>query len=72
MKKSKRILALLGVILLVGMYLATLIFALMENENASDLLMASILCTIAVPVLLYGYILLCRVFNHKNDNDPDA
>ena len=46
MKKTKRILAIIGIIILAGMYLSTLVFALMKHENASDMLMASIACTI--------------------------
>jgi uncharacterized BrkB/YihY/UPF0761 family membrane protein len=67
MKKTKRILALIGVILLVGMYLSTLIFALMKNENASNMLMASIVCTVIVPVLLYAYTLMYRVLKDRNE-----
>ena len=67
MKKTKRILALIGVILLVGMYLSTLIFALIKNENASNMLMASIVCTVIVPVLLYAYTLMYRVLKDRNE-----
>lgn len=37
MKKTKRILAIIGIIILAGMYLSTLVFALMKHENASDM-----------------------------------
>lgn len=68
MKKIKRILALIGAILLVCMYLSTLLFALTKNENAHNLLMASIACTIIFPVLLYAYTLVYKVL--KKDS-PD-
>jgi len=67
MKKTKRILALTGAILLAGMYLSTLVFALMKNENASNMLMASIVCTVIVPVLLYAYTLMYRVLKDRNE-----
>lgn len=69
MKKTKRILALIGVILLVGMYVSTLIFALMKHENAANMLMASIVCTVIVPVLLYAYTLMYRVLDHRDRKD---
>ena len=69
MKKTKRILALAGVILLVGMYLLTLILAIMQNEFAQALFRASFACTFIIPVLLYAYMLFYRV-NHK-DQDED-
>lgn len=61
MKKTKRILALIGALLLFAMYASTLVFALSGSENAESMLMASIACTIIVPVLLYAYILVYRV-----------
>lgn len=74
MKKTKRILALIGVVLLAGMYVSTLVFALMKHENASNMLMASILCTVIIPVLLYAYTLIYRVLNRRNnetENDKE-
>lgn len=61
MKKTKQILALSGAVLLLGMYAATLVFALIGSDNALKLLKASIACTILVPVLLYAYILVYRI-----------
>ena len=58
MKNAKRILALAAAILLFGMYLSTLIFALIGSPHSIDLLWASIACTIVLPVLLYGYMLV--------------
>ena len=46
MKKAKRILALIGVIFLVAMYLSTLIFSLIDSPLASDLLKGSVAATI--------------------------
>ena len=66
MNKLKRILAFLGVILLVGMYGSTLIFALMDHPAAKGLLMGSIYCTIAVPVLLYAMTLVTKHLRDKN------
>ena len=50
MKNAKRILALAAAILLFGMYLSTLIFALIGSPHSIDLLWASIACTIVLPV----------------------
>ena len=61
--KLKRILALIGAVLLLLLYLSTLVFALMKNQLADDLLKISVACTIIIPVLLYGYMLIYRVLN---------
>lgn len=68
MKKRKQILALAGAVLLAALYLSTLVFALMKSSLAADLLKVSLICTVIIPVLLYGYILIYRVLN-KSDHD---
>lgn len=67
MKKRKRILALAGAVLLALLYLSTLVFALMKSALAADLLKASLVCTVIIPVLLYGYILVYRVLNKSEE-----
>lgn len=62
---AKRIAALAGIVLLLGMYASTLIFALMGGPNAQALLMGSIYCTIAVPILLYGMSLVAKSLKGK-------
>lgn len=58
MKKSKRIMALIGAILLVLLYVSTLIFAFIDSVVSQKLLMAAIAATILLPVLvIYLYTL---------------
>ncbi len=61
----KRILALAGVILLLFMYGATMFFALSGSPSADGWFKASIFCTIAVPVLLYAYMLVYRYLKNR-------
>ena len=61
MKKIKRILALLGAIVLAGLYVSTIFCALSANENFMDMLMASIYATVVVPVLLWAYSFVYRL-----------
>ena len=70
MKKAKRILALLGSIVLCLMYLSTLIFAVSDNPAAMGLFKLSIAFTILIPVLLYVFLLFYRL-SHKNDDDQN-
>lgn len=69
MKNAKRILALIAAVLLFGMYLSTLIFALIGSPHSIDLLWASVACTIVLPVLLYGYMLVFRLTQHDVPSD---
>lgn len=74
MKNAKRILAFIAAVLLFGMYLSTLIFALIGSPHSTDLLWASVACTIVLPVLLYGYMLVFRLTRHDipSDDSPDS
>ncbi|MCD7764043.1 MAG: DUF1418 family protein [Lachnospiraceae bacterium] len=70
MQRIKRIAAMIGVILLVGMYVATLVLALSSNPQAQNLLMASIVCTVVVPVLIYAMELVARVLGPSDKEEP--
>ena len=59
-RKIKRIVALLGVIILVGLYLATLILAFVDPTEAQNWLKAAVVCTIILPVFFYAYLLIYR------------
>lgn len=61
MKKTKRILALTGAALLILLYISTLVFALIDSPLTDGLLAASVGATILIPVLLYGFLLFCRL-----------
>lgn len=66
MKKMKRILALIGVVLLAGLYLATLVFALIGSPQAYGLFRVCVVLTVIVPVLLYAYMLLARALKKED------
>ncbi|MBQ6369055.1 MAG: hypothetical protein IJJ17_03150 [Parasporobacterium sp.] len=51
--KAKRILALIGIIILAGLYITTLLLAVFGNENTQSWFMASIACTVIVPIMLW-------------------
>lgn len=66
MQRIKRILAFIGAFLLLGMYGVTLFFGLTANPASQNMLIASIACTIIVPCLLYGMILVTRVLDNRD------
>lgn len=69
MQKAKRILALLGIVILVGMYVITFILGLTASPATKIMLMASIACTIVLPCLLYGMMVMARVLGEKKDEE---
>mgnify|MGYP004547813401 FL=1 len=72
-QKLKRILALGAVIIILLLYAATFVLSLLPGNQAKDLLMVSIVATVVIPVLLYIYLWLFRLFkgDGKDQNDPE-
>lgn len=52
---AKRIVALIGIVILAGMYIVTLVLAILNNDLTSRFFTASIICTVVVPVLIWVY-----------------
>jgi fucose permease len=72
MKKIKQILALLGVILLVGLYVATLVCAVLDRSETMSMFRASLFATVVVPVLLWIYIFIYRLITKNDRDDKDS
>ena len=53
MKKGKQILAIIGIILLVVLYLSTLVCAITDNTGTMKMFKASIFATFVIPVLIW-------------------
>lgn len=53
MKKPKQILAIIGVVILVGLYVLTIVAALLDNPQTFKLLGASIGATVIIPVIIW-------------------
>ena len=60
LKKIKRMLAFTGIILLLGLYAATLIPSFMASPAANALFIASLVCTGFIPVAIYIFIWLLK------------
>ncbi len=70
MKKVRQILAILGIVLLAGMYIATIVCALSASENFMNMLMASIYATIVIPVLIWAITFIYKLAK-KEDNKEE-
>ena len=67
MQRLRQILAIIGIILLVGMYVLTIFAAVFDNTKTMSYLTASIAATILVPFTLW--LLNIMIQNKKNDQD---
>lgn len=71
MKKVKQILAILGVVLLLGLYVITLIMAVTDNTSALSMLEASVVATILIPILMWAYSFIYRLLKKYYGSDKD-
>lgn len=69
MKTLQRIFALAGAVLLAGLYIVTLVLALMHSELAGALFRASFAFTILLPVLLYAMTLVYRLLKDRYEKE---
>lgn len=67
MEKGKRILALVGAILLVGLYIFALIAGLTSSPDTVNILMAALFCTIVLPVLIWAYTFIYKLVHKKEE-----
>ncbi|MFI3208183.1 MAG: hypothetical protein R3Y40_03500 [Eubacteriales bacterium] len=74
MKKTKRILAIIGIILLVALYLITLIFAFIDTTTSLVFFKTAIGATIFFPVMLYIMTVAYRLTggNSRFQDDDDS
>ena len=70
MKKAKQILAIIGVILLVALYVTTLIFAITDNTGTMSMFGASVVATVVITVLIWAYTFIIRLL--KKPYGPDS
>lgn len=71
MKKVKQILAILGVVLLLGLYVITLIMAVTDNTSTLSMLEASVVATILIPILMWAYSFIYRLLKKYYGSDKD-
>ena len=72
--KLKQLLALLAIVILVGMYALTVLFAIFDNPATMRLLAASLAMTILVPTLMWIikiFVGLSSPSKDKDDNSAD-
>ncbi len=69
MKKTpilKRVLALIGVLILAGLYLTTFLLGVFGSAETTRFFMASVVLTVLIPVLFYGILLIAKVLSRLN------
>lgn len=68
--KFKRILAWIGIIFLISMYIITLFMAIFDKSATASWFMASIFSTIVIPIILWIYI-KCYEWSKRNSSSDE-
>ena len=69
MKNIKRVAAMAGVLLLVGLYVATLVSACLVTPATKNLFLASTVATVMIPILLYALQLIYKWIGNRTEED---
>ena len=68
----KRVFAFIGIGLLVGMYIITLVLGIMaKQETAAKFFNASLYLTFIIPALIYIYGMVYKLTHKNNDNKAE-
>jgi len=71
MDKLRRLFAITGVIILLGMYIVTFISAMLATPATHALFLGSLSATIIVPIFLYAYTLIYKMVYKKKEEDEE-
>ncbi len=71
MKKIKRLLAIIGAILLIALYIITLICAITDSSNTMQMFSASVFATFVIPVLIWAYSFIYRILKNHDDSSAE-
>ena len=64
-KNSVRIVAVIGIVLLVALYVATLVVAIVDFPNADNLFKALLVADIGMPILLWIYMWMYKLAKER-------
>ena len=60
--------AIVGIVLLVGLYVTTLVCAITDNSQSMNMFAASVFATIVIPVLIWAYTFIYKKLVSKKDD----
>lgn len=72
MDKVKRIAAVVGIVLVASMYVISLITAIFATEQAPGFFLASIFSTVAIPIMIYGFVSIYKYVHRDDEVLPDG
>ena len=67
-KTAKRVLAIIGIVILLGIYIATFVVGVFGNGDTSGWLLACIFATVAVPFFMWAIQFIYKKFSKDETN----
>lgn len=67
----KQILAWIAIVLLVGMYVLTLVFSMIDSPLAQQMFHASLYCTVFIPVIAWVFLMTVRLVKGSGHEESD-
>ena len=67
--RMKQAMSLTGVVFLLALYLLTFVLAITDNSASLQLFYASVVATIVIPVLIWGYLVIYRLMNKEDGKE---
>lgn len=71
MKKTKRIFALIGAILLLLMYVAAFIVTILDHTSDMRYWKAAMVATVIIPVLIWAYSFVYKLIKGSDDDEKN-
>lgn len=72
MKNTKRIAAIIGVVILVSLPIIAIISAFFATEQSNAFFLASIFSAVMIPILVYGFIMVYKLARRNKSNEIDV
>ncbi len=66
MKRFKQIMAVTAIIIILGLYLTTLVLAILGNSVSHSLFLASLYATVIVPAMLYIFLWMAKLLRGED------
>ena len=70
--KKQRILAIIGIVLLVGLYIAALIASFFKSPTAQGFLYSALFCTFFIPIVIYLLQFFAGKTRPSDDDDSSS
>ncbi len=70
-KRGKQILAMAGVIILIGIYIALFFTSIFDDPDHMSMFLGCVCTVIAVPIMIWGYLTVIRLLGKNKEKSEE-